>query len=154
MGFSRQEYWSGLPCPSPGDLPDSGIKLTSLTSPALAGGFFMLMPPRKSSCKWLSPPTLDATNSRSPWAEGLVHPCLINYQPSPCWWDPAPTFPSSRSPFCWHVGKQIIVEILPHPYGIYTTFKANDTNFLSKCDGIETAHLRVRMTSFWSQLCP
>ena len=39
MGFSRQ-YWSGLPCPPPGDLPDSGIKLTSLTSPALAGGFF------------------------------------------------------------------------------------------------------------------
>ena len=40
MGFSRQEYWSGLPFPSPGDLPDPGIKPTSLTSPALAGGFF------------------------------------------------------------------------------------------------------------------
>ena len=35
MGFSRQEYWSGLPCPSPGDLPDPGIEPTSLTSPAL-----------------------------------------------------------------------------------------------------------------------
>ena len=31
MGFSRQEYWSGLPFPSPGDLPDSGIELRSLT---------------------------------------------------------------------------------------------------------------------------
>ena len=40
MGFSRQEYWSGLLCPSPGDLPDPGIKPESLTSPALAGGFF------------------------------------------------------------------------------------------------------------------
>ena len=40
MGFSRQEYWSGLPCPSPGDLPDPGIKFASLTSPSLAGGFF------------------------------------------------------------------------------------------------------------------
>ena len=40
MGFSRQEYWSGLPCPPPGDLPDPGIKPTSLMSPALAGGFF------------------------------------------------------------------------------------------------------------------
>ena len=30
MGFSRQEYWSGLPCPSPGDLPNPGIKLRSL----------------------------------------------------------------------------------------------------------------------------
>ena len=35
MGFSRQEYWSGLPCPFPGDLPNPGIKPVSLTSPAL-----------------------------------------------------------------------------------------------------------------------
>ena len=40
MGFSRQEYWSGLPCPPPRDLSDSGIELVSLMSPALAGGFF------------------------------------------------------------------------------------------------------------------
>ena len=40
MGFSRQEYWSGLPFPSPGDLPDPGIEPTSFTSPALAGWFF------------------------------------------------------------------------------------------------------------------
>ena len=39
-GFSRQEYWSGLSCPPPGNLPDPGIKPRSLTSPALAGGFF------------------------------------------------------------------------------------------------------------------
>ena len=39
MGFSRQEYWSGLPCPPPGDLPDPGIKLVSVVSAALAGGF-------------------------------------------------------------------------------------------------------------------
>ena len=40
MGFSRQEYWRGLPCPLPGDLPDPGIEPTPLMSPALAGGFF------------------------------------------------------------------------------------------------------------------
>ena len=40
MGFSRQEYWNGLPCPPPGDLPDPGIKLECLMSPALAGAFF------------------------------------------------------------------------------------------------------------------
>ena len=40
MEFSRQEYWSGLPFPPPGDLPYSGIERTSLTSHALAGGFF------------------------------------------------------------------------------------------------------------------
>ena len=40
MGFSRQEYWSGFPFPSSGDLPNLGIELASLTSPELAGGFF------------------------------------------------------------------------------------------------------------------
>ena len=40
MGFSRQEYMSGLPCPPPGDLSDPGIKPESLMSPALARGFF------------------------------------------------------------------------------------------------------------------
>ena len=40
MGFSRQEYWSGLPFPPPGDLPDLGIKPAPFMSPALAGVFF------------------------------------------------------------------------------------------------------------------
>ena len=40
MGFSRQEYWSGLPFPTPGDLPDPGLKPMSLASPASAGRFF------------------------------------------------------------------------------------------------------------------
>ena len=40
LGLSRPEYWSGLPCPPPGDLSDPGIKLTSLMSPELASGFF------------------------------------------------------------------------------------------------------------------
>ena len=39
MAFPRQEHWSGLPFPSPGDLPDPGIELASLMSPELAGGF-------------------------------------------------------------------------------------------------------------------
>ena len=40
MRFSRQEYWSELPCPTPGDLPNPGIKPKSLMSPALADRFF------------------------------------------------------------------------------------------------------------------
>ena len=44
MGFPRQEYWSGLPFPSPGDLPDPGIEPASA---ALAGGFFTTEPPGK-----------------------------------------------------------------------------------------------------------
>ena len=45
MGFSRQEYWSGLPCPPPGDLPNSGIETRS---PALQGDFLLSEPPGKS----------------------------------------------------------------------------------------------------------
>jgi len=40
MGFSRQEYWGGLPCPPPGNLPYPGIKPVPLKSPSLAGGLF------------------------------------------------------------------------------------------------------------------
>ena len=43
-GFSRQEYWSGLPCPPPGDLPDPGNKLTSHASPELQVDFFTADP--------------------------------------------------------------------------------------------------------------
>ena len=49
MGFSRHEYQSGLPFPSPGDLPYQGVKPTSLMSPAVAGGFFT------ASATWEAP---------------------------------------------------------------------------------------------------
>ena len=49
MGFPRQEYWSGLPFPSPVDLPDTGIEPTSPASSALAGGFFTTDLPGKPS---------------------------------------------------------------------------------------------------------
>ena len=44
LGFSRQEYWSGLPCPTPWDLPNPGIEPMSFTSPVLAGGSLPLVP--------------------------------------------------------------------------------------------------------------
>ena len=47
MGFSRQEYWSGLPCPFPGVLHNPGTEPTFLMSPVLAGGFLPLSPPGK-----------------------------------------------------------------------------------------------------------
>ena len=50
MGFSRQEYWSRLPCPPSGDLPKPGIEPASLISPVLAGGFFT------TSTTWEAPP--------------------------------------------------------------------------------------------------
>ena len=49
MGFSRQDYWSGLPCPPPGDLPNPGMEPASLMSPALAGEFFT------TSATWEAP---------------------------------------------------------------------------------------------------
>ena len=51
LGFSRQEHWSGLPCPPPGHLSDPRIKPASLMSPALAGGFF------NTSATWEAPPS-------------------------------------------------------------------------------------------------
>ena len=44
MGFPRQEYWRGLSLPSPGDLPNPGIKPKSPAPPAWAGGFFTTQP--------------------------------------------------------------------------------------------------------------
>ena len=49
MGFSSREYWSGLPFPSPGDLPNPGIEPWSLASPELAGGDFTTSATREAS---------------------------------------------------------------------------------------------------------
>jgi len=52
MGFSRQDYWRGLPFPSPGDLLNQGLEPASLKSPALASGFFT------TSATWEAPKIL------------------------------------------------------------------------------------------------
>jgi len=65
MEFSRQEYWSGLLCPPPGDLPNSGIKPASLTSPALSGRFFITSSIWEALSSWAGRPNLlnHTTNS-------------------------------------------------------------------------------------------
>ena len=71
-GFSRQEYWSGLPCSPPGDLPDPGIEPTSLMS-ALAGEFFT------TSATWEAPPenhSLEMTNS---FCFGAIPPLHLKF---------------------------------------------------------------------------
>ena len=55
VGFSRQEYWTGLPCPPPGNLLNSGIEPRSPGSPDLAGRFFTPEPPGKPSGHLLFP---------------------------------------------------------------------------------------------------
>ena len=61
LGLSKQGYWSGLPFPSPGDLPDPGIAMVSLMSPALAGGFFTTSATGKLSSQPSVTPTLELT---------------------------------------------------------------------------------------------
>ena len=51
MGFSRQEHWSGLPFPSPGDFPDPGVGPAYPVSPALASGFFTTEAPGKPTAE-------------------------------------------------------------------------------------------------------
>ena len=50
MGLCRQECWSGLPCPPPGEIPNPGTKPRSLLSPELGGGFFTTTPPGNLQC--------------------------------------------------------------------------------------------------------
>ena len=67
MGFPGQEYWSGLPFPLPGDLPDPGIESASLASPALASGFFTTRPPNKGYLSHIAPGTSNQRRLR--WEE-------------------------------------------------------------------------------------
>ena len=53
MGFPRQEYWSGLPCPPPGDLPNPGIEPVSRCVSYIAGSIFTSEPPGKPSVSWM-----------------------------------------------------------------------------------------------------
>ena len=62
MGFFRQEYWSGLPLPPPGDLPDPGIEPLS---PALAGGFFTI------SATWEAPVMKNLPAIQETWVQSL-----------------------------------------------------------------------------------
>ena len=67
MGFSRQEYCSGLSCPPPGDLPNPGIKLKSLMSPALGGRILTTSDPWDSSYECQI-----KTRTRNQWTETFL----------------------------------------------------------------------------------
>ena len=111
MGFSRQEYSTGLPCPPPGDLPDPGIKLVSLMSPALAGGFFI------TSATWQAiVHQFQFQFSRSVVSDSLW-PHELQHTRSPC---PSPTsgvYPNS-CPLSWWCHPAISSSVVPfssHP---------------------------------------
>ena len=65
MGFFRQEYWSGLPCPPPGDLLNPGTEAASPVSPALAGGFFTT----NATCEASESPTYELKELKVPSAQ-------------------------------------------------------------------------------------
>jgi len=88
VGFSRQEYWSELPCPPPGDLPDSGIKPESLASLALAGGFFT------TNTSWEAHKTIEIQLKERIYASELKETkCLLPF------WVFSPTFSLKISQF-------------------------------------------------------
>ena len=80
MGFSRQKYWSGLPCPLPGDLPHPGIKPMSLVSPSLAGGFLT------TKTTWEALFHLMANNNGEGNGTPLQYSCLESPVNGRAWW--------------------------------------------------------------------
>ena len=74
MGFPKQEYWSGLPFPPPGDLPDPGIKPASPASPALAGGFVTTEPPGKPSSLRATATSSVPRGAGTKGTQGLAYP--------------------------------------------------------------------------------
>ena len=78
MGFPRQEYWSGVPFPSPENLPDPGFEPTCLLSPALASGFFTTSATQEapyihiSPASWIFPTLLRSLFNAMPFTELTV----------------------------------------------------------------------------------
>ena len=109
MGFSRQEYWSGLPCLHPGYLADPGIKPVSLMSPALAGMFFTTNSTREA----LTNKSVSSVTHSCPTLQphGLQHTRLPCLSPSPGVYSDShplsqwchPTISSSVIPLSFHL---------------------------------------------------
>ena len=90
MGFFRQEYWSGLSIPSPGGLPDPGIKTASLTSPAVARGFF-------TTGATLEAPDLSICHPSIPLMEPIHIQKARRQNISKCEWQHEPEFQEFQS---------------------------------------------------------
>ena len=97
MGFSRQEHWSGLPCPPPGDLPNPGVEFES---PALAGSFFSAEPQGE--------PFLLLEYSGCPFRE-CKH-SLASRRCTLCWWAVC------RSDLLTYPGMDELVKAQPHQF--------------------------------------
>ena len=106
MGFSRQEYWSGLPCSPPEDLPDPGMEPAS---PALAGRFFTTEPPGK--------PTTLATcilYTQIKMAEDVCNVLCVVTQSCPTLWNPMDCV-AHQAPLSMGLSRQEYRSGLPFP---------------------------------------
>ena len=81
VGFSRQEYWSGLPCPLPGDLSNPGIESMSLMSPALAGGFFTTSATWEVRITPVFPPKMHTLTAQTPVAQNVTPRTVAHQAP-------------------------------------------------------------------------
>ena len=84
MGFSRQEYWSGLPCSPPGDLPDLGIEPTSPAAPALQAGSLRLSHQRSPRVNGTPPNSCPSGTCEWNliWRQGLCRCSQVRMRPS------------------------------------------------------------------------
>ena len=119
IGFPRQEYWSGLPVPTPGHLPNPGKDPVSIASPTLADGFFTTVPPGKPfnnnasyglprwfsgkesacQCRDTGDMGLILGSGRSPGGGNgnpLQYSCLENPMDRGAWWAPLESMESQR----------------------------------------------------------
>ena len=121
MGFSRQECWSGLPCPPPGGLPDPGMEPAPLMSPALAGVFFTTGAPWVCANLWQA--QLD------PNTGGKASPCPENQGLSPMppaetesdWFSRHPP-PSQGARLClWPLQPQRVCSSRAYFQGVFTS---------------------------------
>ena len=89
-GFFKQEYWNRLPCTPPGDLPNPGIELMSLISPALAGGFFTTSATWEALycvcvCVCVCVSRLVVSVSATPWTVALQAPLSTGFFKQEYW---------------------------------------------------------------------
>ena len=113
MGFPRQEYWSGLPFPSPEDLPDPGVEPVSLVSPALAGEFCATWEAHISTLLW-------SHSSIKAWCCLFLPPPKgrrLKAKKQLCWH----CIPSTHTWFVRGKGNQIFVESMDELYQLRVT---------------------------------
>ena len=139
MEFAGQDYWTGLPCPPPGDLPDPGFKPASLVSPALKVGSLPLVPPGKPLRMWIIQILKVVKGQRKP----LKTPCTSKSQCS-CSSKHSPQNASPGPREEWASGVSLAWETLR-----WSKTDLNTTADFLRCQYTTILH-KVYVSHFWS----